>query len=345
VADKVAKDLNTYFGNIGRQGWFKGATERDLMRMIFLAPQWVESMLKSEAGGFGQLAKAPFTGKVGSLGKGMATGIGAYFVASQILNMITRGHPTWENEEEGHKLDAYIPDVFGKSPGFFLSPLSVPAEITHDALRYAHSKEDSREVLSQIVRNKLSGPGRAASTVYTGRNYADVKLGNPWEVVKEAAISLAPIPIPASGFIKGGYPGQTQRQLFGSAGVKIEPAETAMQQIRHKAARFLDAAGKPHDTETVYQANSPYSNLRLGLRGKDKEVIAKAIEELRKNRSDEQIQKAMIRSVNLPMTGNRTLERQFLDQLSKKEQKLYDRALEERKQNLELFLQVWEKRK
>jgi len=107
VARKVSKDLNIYFGNLGRQGVFRSRTFQDLARLVFLAPQWFESMAQTEGRALGQAVKVPFTGKVGSIAKGTGSLLFATFVATQLTNLITKHRPTWQNDE-GHKLDAWI---------------------------------------------------------------------------------------------------------------------------------------------------------------------------------------------------------------------------------------------
>jgi hypothetical protein len=135
VARKTAMEINTYFGNLQSQGVFKSRTWRDMSRLAFLAPQWVESMARTEVGAVSQLAK----GKPGNLTAGVGKGLLAYMAATQVINMFTTGHPTWENEDSKHKLDAYIPDWIQGGPGFYMSPLSVVAEMSHDAIRYAEA--------------------------------------------------------------------------------------------------------------------------------------------------------------------------------------------------------------
>jgi hypothetical protein len=236
VARQVAKDLNAYFGNLGRQGVFKSKTFQDLARLTFLAPQWVESMARTEVKSAGQLARAPFDvarGRaIGSLAKGTGQGLVAYFVATQLLNLATRHQFTFQNSEKDHKLDAWIPDVTGKTPGFFISPFSVVAEITHDIMRYDARKDSILGAVGQIVENKFSPLTRAEEVLRTGRDYSGQKLYGTWERVKAAAWSVAPTPLPLSGPIKGtSYPGQVQRQITGSLGFKTEPARTEVPEI------------------------------------------------------------------------------------------------------------------
>lgn len=241
VARKVSKDLNFYFGNVGRQGIFKSKTFQDFTRLLMLAPQWVEGMAQTEVRGFGQLAKAPIDSvragqiRAGTLAKGVGQGLVAYFLATQLINLATRKKPTWQNEEKDHKLDAWIPDVTGKTDGYFLSPLSVVAELTHDFIRYSSRKDTGLDVAAQIIDNKKSPFARAGTVLYSGKDYSGTKILGTWNRVKEAAWSLAPTPIPFQAGVKGQqYPGQMQRQLTASMGIKTEPKYRETQKIVEK---------------------------------------------------------------------------------------------------------------
>lgn len=363
VADKVSKDLNAYFGNLGRQGVFKSKTFQDLSRLILLAPNWFESMARSEVYGYGQLGKAAVDTargqpKVGSVGKGMANGLLAYFIGTQVLNLITRGKPTWENEEEDHKMDAWIPDATGKSPGFFMSPMSVPAEITHDFFRYRSKKhDDSAESAFQIAKNKMSPMARAVYVMATGDTYKG-KVNGTWNRAKQAAFSLVPVPIAGGGFFSD-RPGQAQRQLTASAGFKTEPAETPLQQMRTIHSRWLANNPDPKvrsDYEQNLSASFPvskYRDLDRALDSGDRVKILEAIEELRPLvKKDADIKQRMrpfigegIHSATKPLLHeSAAMERKFLDTLTDKQRELYDRAIEDRRERWLLFLDVWPER-
>jgi hypothetical protein len=141
-----------------------------------------------------------------------------------MLNMYTTGHPTWENDDKDHLMDAYIPDPTGKSGGFWISPLGVSAEVTHDVIRYRHSKGNLVDAAGQIVQNKFSPLLRAEEVLRTGRDYTGAKILSEGERLKQAGKALLPIPLPASG-LASDTPGQTQRQLYGSLGLKVEIAK------------------------------------------------------------------------------------------------------------------------
>ena len=227
VARQVARDTNVYFGNLGRQGVFKSQTFLDASRLVALAPQWFEGMVRTEAGAAKQIAVDPILQrrlKLGTLGKGMAQGLAAYFIGTQLLNLATRHKLTFQNDEKGHKFDAWIPDVTGKSPGFWLSPMSVVAEITHDAIHYSRTEPDAIAAAARILENKASPYVRAGKVLLSGETWDKKKLVGAWERARAAAVALAPTPLPFAGF-QSATPGSVQRQLTASAGVKTEPVE------------------------------------------------------------------------------------------------------------------------
>lgn len=223
VAGHVAKQINVFFGNLGRQGIFKSVTARDTLQIVALAPQWVEGMMQTEVRAVKQGVEAPFKRKVGTAFKGTATGILAYVIATQLVNMYFRGQPTWDNKEKDHKFDAWIPDPTGKTPGFWISPLSVAAEVTHDALRYHNQGKNALEVASQIAGNKMSPVARSVKTLVGGRDYAGNKILDMNERLRQSGKAILPLPLPAAG-LTSDTPGANVRQMFGSLGLKLEPA-------------------------------------------------------------------------------------------------------------------------
>lgn len=234
-ARDLSKQINEYYGNLMSQGLFKSRTARDAMRITFLAPQWVESMARNEIRAVTEGAESMVglrvspegvlqPARIGVNAKATATGLAAYVFATQLVNLFTRGHFTWDNPEEGHKMDAWIPWFGKESKGFFISPLSVFAELTHDMFRYRESKEDPVAAAAQIVKNKESPLTRATADIVTGKDYFDRPLITTWEKAKQAAIDATPVPMFAGILSKEKYEGERARRLFGSFGFKVEPA-------------------------------------------------------------------------------------------------------------------------
>lgn len=350
VAAQVAKKINITFGNMGRQGLLKSRTMQDISRLAALAPQWVESMARSEIGGIGELAKVPVDlamGRglqVGTLGKAMAQGLLAYFVGTQLLNLATRGHLTFQNPEEGHKLDAWIPDVTGKTPGFFLNPMSVVAELSHDAYRYAFNKDNALEVGKQILKNKASPMARSVGTLWSGKNYSGEKITGTWNTIKAAAITLAPTPIPLTGF-QSDKPGQAQRQLTASMGIKTEPAQSPGAQMYDKSRRFMVEHGYESKGWTQEKTDEPsYTKIRAAIRSGDEKQGMEAIQAVRQSKTDAQIVKAINTHARQPFTRSQAREAQFRATLTPVELKTYQDAKQEQLNELKRFNELWAKR-
>lgn len=362
VAAMVSKKINVTFGNIGRQGLFKSKTMQDLARLVSLAPQWVEAMARSEVGGFAELGKVPVDAaigqglKVGTLGKTMAGGLLAYVVGTQLLNLATRGHPTWNNPEEGHKLDAWIPDITGKTPGYFLNPLSVVAELTHDAYRYAFKKDNAIDIGVQIAQNKANPMARAAGVLWSGKNFAGEKIDGSWNRIKQAAISMAPTPIPVAG-LNSARAGQAQRQLTASVGIKTEPAPTKIQEVANAHRNWMannpdpkvQADYKRHEASTF--PASAYKDLDAALRTKDdKAAELDALETLRSNHPDKAIFQRMLPNTKegnpKPLFHESTaLEGKFRRTLTPEQKAQYEAAVTARREDFQRFLKLWQARK
>ena len=280
--------------------------------------------------------------KVGTLGAGLGKGLAAYFIGTQILNLITRKQFTWQNEEKGHKLDAWIPDFTGKTPGYFISPFSVAAELTHDVIRYSHWEPDVLSVASKILANKASPLARAGKVLTTGRDWNDQKLVGAWEKAKAAAWALAPAPIPVQPMIKGGPAGQAQRQAFGSAGFKIEPAPTAQDQIFEMVNEWKKNNRDPklrqqlERFEREQMAPSDYKPLKQALIKEDKESARDEYLKLKEmGKTGPQIRREF--QTPKPFTGSAENDLKFYNTLTPQEKEVWKRAKQERRDLLKKF--------
>ncbi len=327
----TAKEVNTYYRNLGSQGIFKSKTFQDLARMLIFAPQWVEGMIRSEGRGYGQLAKAPFTGKLGNVGSAMATGAVAYFAAAQLVNMLTRGKPTWENEEPGHKLDAWIPDSVQGSEGYFISPMSVFAETTHDVLKYAGGRNEAPDVAAQIISNKLHPEARALKTFLGGKDFAGRPL-HGMDRVTGSLEDLAPIPI----FAKvGGQSGGVERQALSLAGIKAESAKSHVADVYSLAEDYKAEHGLKQ-----FQSTEPsdYKELNAALLDGD---TAKAREEYRRllaaGRDKKTLDQYFKQYATRPFTGKKDADLRFLASLTPGQRLIYNRARNEQRKVAERY--------
>lgn len=281
LSRKVSKELNIKFGNLGKESWVKSQTMQDLLRIIFLAPNWNEGLLRSELGAYTQVGDAIGRGVkarsfeeggrrllAGSLSRDMALLGVSIFLGNQALNYATRGKPTWENQENqpGAKISAWIPDTKalggqGKSDGFFLNPLSLNAEISHQLIARAEKDKSVRAAVVDVLNNKESSIGQLAQLMATGQDWQGNHLSD-WEAIKEGAKIMTPKPIqePAiASAIEGKEqsPGAQQRSVMASLGLKTDPVRLSPSE---RVAR---------------EAGAPIEKLTLGERAKAQKSLAK----------------------------------------------------------------------
>ena len=346
VYREVAKDLNTRFGNIGRQGIIKSKTNQDLARLIALAPQWNESLIRSELGAItGTVKGVASSAKEGKLSFGvLPRAIGAMmvgqFAANQIINYATRGHPTWGNPEEGFgaKVSAWIPDVVGKGPGFFLHPFGLAAEVSHLIEMKMEKNPNFRDALLSFAGSRLSTLSRPVWTYVTGHSTIGNRPIRPEDINKETAYSAVPLPIGgsaaaqvakqlASGENKEAFPGQYQKQLMSSVGMKTDQAPSFEQRISSLAHKFNEKSGfKP--TGEFYPAD--WADITGALRRGAVSEARKDYEDLRKKKTDSQIIKHFSSFANHPFTRSRSMENQFFDSLNEEQKQAYQKAVEQR---------------
>lgn len=351
VAATVASDINVLFGNLQKESWVQSPSLNAIARIVMLAPQWVESLIRREGRAAVQLGQAGFRlaqGKapdLGTAGKTMGTGLLAYFMGTQVLNLITRGHLTFQNEEPEHKLDAYVPDPFSTGKGFFISPMAVFGEITHDILRYAQTKPDIATALSQIGANKLGNLGRAIGVAMLGRDpLSGEKIIGTGRRAMAAAAQAIPVPIIASGaarmvaapFVPGVQRptgSDIERQAASSFGFKIEPAPSAQGEVRRLVDQWKSTQEPKLQADVERRMKeefrSSYSDLRSALGRGDIMQAKRAYQQLRQEGSTPQQIRKTIEHPH-PFAGSKVLENRFYDSLTPQQQKLYEEALKER---------------
>lgn len=319
----TAREVNTYFRNLGNQGFLKSKSMQDAARAFLFAPQWFEGRLRSEARAYGQVLSPNEKGQVGNLGKAMATGLLGYFVAAQVINMMTRGNPTWKNAEPGHEFDAYIPDLVEGGTGLWLSPTSVFAETVGDAIKYMERGKQFMDTTVQLGANQLHPLVRAAWDILSGRDF----YGRPLEGFDRFSQSFqdaSPIPLAARG---GQYKGQRERQLLSFAGIKTSPVESKTSDIYALADKFRQDNGLESKTEPP----GVYSNLRQALQQGNMKEAQQELGKVLKTHTQGQIDKYFQRRPGLLFMGSKKLEAKFRASLSRDQLDLYIAALNEQK--------------
>lgn len=360
----IAKDVNVYFGNLGRQGFLKARWQQDVARMLFLAPQWVEGLARKEATlysratGVSQALGRRGLPYLGTTGTGLARGMVFLFGLTQALNYINRGHSTFQNPEKGHFLDAYIKGHGADATGFWFSPLAVFNELTHDLWRLSFSKPKVMDALDQIAGNKESPLVRAALLLRTGRSPTGEIQTTSGAVLSQAAQQLMPLPITFGKYLQAAghaiapatvrppAKGTIPRQLFGTIGIKVEPEATPGQRISELAHDFMTREGltKESGWQEVMTSDPSYSKLRSAIRNDDAAGAEKLYKSMTKNRSDADVIRAMKEWSKRPFTGSQKTEKQFIQSLDDEQLEEYSRAMERKQMILEKFLDWWQNR-
>jgi len=355
VARMVSKDLNTRFGNLGRQGLLKSKTMQDTARFLFLAPQWNEGLIRTELGAMGQTGKALLdaaTGKrlfAGVLARSVGGMIVAQFIANQLINYATRGTPTWENPEEGigAKISAWIPDAWG-GPGFFLNPMSLATETTHLLLKGYERTGDALDTAINYFRSRSSVPMRPVWDAVTKKNVLGTYYapGQMWKGMLEDAI---PYPIAggtiyaavreaASGEPSQQFAGQYQKQLFQTFGVKLEGAPSDESRLYTLANHFkLD--NNIQDREVGHTAK--YGDLNRALMLGNMTNAKNAMQKLLESEPASMIQKYYKNSYpKMRLFESNQQAKEFLNTLNDEQRDVYDRAKDKRKDTAQKALDL-----
>ena len=323
--------------------------------------KWAESTARAEARGVAQGAKTVVDGlrgkgwRVGMMAQALGGTVLAALVANQALNLFTRGKPTWENPEDGHQWDAWIPGGPGNR-GYFFSPLSIAAEYSHAMLKYMEGGEGAIDAAAHIAGNKLSGGARAVKDLVTGKDWKGEPFGSTRERLTAAATDMLPSPMPLSGTLQKdpkaplGYkmnhePGSLQKQLFASAGMKLDPAKSARAQMFQVAEKFRHQDGAAATTH----AASAYTELRHRLDNNDLQGAAEEFNRLRdEGKKAVQIRQAFGIKADGTLhkeafTGSTKGDEQMFSALEPEQRKLYWAAQKEHAQLAQRLRQVAER--
>lgn len=359
AARRVARDINDIFGNIQNQGLFRSKNGQDLARLFLFAPYWNETMARTELGAVKQLAKAPFESiaqrrpVLGVKAQAVAAGVVGLFAANQVINLITRGTPTWNNPEEGFgaKISAWIPDAIGDGPGFFLNPFALTMKLTHvfwnkieRNLEEAQPKGLGQTVgavlrgTAEGVQSRLTPAFRAALTPMTRRDQFGRPLRNE-EILPTMADTLVPLPIVAPTLYQAGkqlvtgehseaYRGQFQRQIASSGGILLDQAPTPGQRIS-KLARHWRVENNLKLDQTEFP-HGDYEGLDRAVERGNKTDEARELEQLLGKRTPPEIARHYQTWARAPFSGAQKYEGAFYEHLNAEQRTAYDKARDAR---------------
>jgi len=342
---EISHDLNGYFGSIGKQGWVKSATFQDLLRIPFLAPQWVEGIIKKDIAIPYKLIGSLKDGIEGpkrllrgdeTSARGITRGLMGMLVLTQVINVISRGQPTWNNEE-GHKMQADLGD------NVWLDPMAVFNETISELVRYSETKEDSIEAIKQVGENKLGFVGRAGLVLGTRKTFKGREIHGVGNLLGQTAKTLVPVPITINAPVQemiyklsgGKYSEpttaqQAKRSFYGVLGFKVEAGRRADQEMALKAKKFVDENKLKSSSTTVNMSDEPsYSDIRRQLDLGNLQGAKNALLAIRERGvSDKQIIAAMKRWENAPFAGSRANELLWIHSMDASEMELYQKAIE-----------------
>ncbi len=205
IAKAAALHANDTFGGINWRAMGRSATTQDWGRLMLLAPDWLESEMRSGArlfnkdeGGLGRAQVAKMT-------------LGLWGIA-RVLNLVTTGNAHLEAP-----FGLAVKNKEGKETVFSIRTL--PTDILHAA---------SDPV--GFITGRLSPTVRAGTELVTGRDQFGRKL-QPSDLWVDAFRNMAPIPLQAVGqALSGTGPeigniGQTVKAVGGTATVYRTPAQ------------------------------------------------------------------------------------------------------------------------
>lgn len=351
VARRVAKDLNVRFGTLNRQGILKSRTSQDLARLLFLAPQWNEGLIRSEVGavtgmvrGIGDSIKNRRPA-FGVLPRAIGAMIIGQFAANQLINFITRGKPTWENEEEGlgAKISAWIPDAAG-GPGMFLHPMGLAAEITHLLKsKMERTQGDTQKTAMSFLGSRASTLARPAMVFGLRQDPFGRQLVRD-DIYKEVAKAAIPLPIPTRATVGAvrtaitgerteEHPGQFQRQILSSMGIKTDQAPSNVQRM-YALAREFNAKDGVEETGVFPQ--NKYSDITRYLTIGNRVAARKELETLLKEEGRRNVVTHFERWLDAPFTRQKDREIKFFKSLSPEQKQAYREAIKEK-------MEVWKR--
>lgn len=347
---QTAKEMNEYFGNLQNQGIFTSKTLQDVARVVFLAPNWTESQFRYEGRAYAQGIKSAVNGvrgkgfTVGNSARAFAVGFAALLAVNQFINYLTRKHSTFENPEEGHKLDAWIP---GAKRGFWFNPFEIAGEYAHAFHKYTSQNEHAVDAAAHIASNKLSPLARGVKEAVSGRDALGRHFLNNTDRFRSSLADALPSPLPLGAALEKdprqplGYrltrqPAAIEKQLLQSIGAKVTAAQSPRTQMFALASDFRADRGK-------VDAAGEYTELRRALDSDNDSAAKSEIQWLQqRGKSTEQIGHAMgIKKDGTiapeRFTGGEDRESEMLKSLNAEQKAVYRQAQKDHVANARRF--------
>lgn len=181
---EASKVVNNLFGSINVEQLGRSKETQNLMRAVFLAPQWLESQVGVGKG----VAKALLdpADPRGKAYQNIARNLGLALASANVSNKLMSGHYMHENESgKAFSIDTGQKDAKGKK--IYLNPFGTGidfARLPYDAAM-AISKGDL-EGASRLVTNRVGPVPRTAVSLAANRNWRGQKIMDPKDTSKTA---------------------------------------------------------------------------------------------------------------------------------------------------------------
>ena len=224
IARAAAAHANDTFGGVNWRAMGRNATTQEMARAVLLAPDWLESELRSGA--------RLFNKDEGAIGRRqIAIMAGSVYLMARVLNAITTGNPHYEAP-----FDLATKSKDGKETLWGIRML--PSDLLHAASSPA-----------QFIKGRLS-PGVGLGTeLLTGRDKMGRKM-QPQDLWADATRQLLPIPVQSLGQAitntgpEVGNAGQAWKAIGGTARSYSTPAQQKAVELaaNHNEDGFVDQA-------------------------------------------------------------------------------------------------------
>jgi hypothetical protein len=300
LAARIGDAVNNAYGELNQM--FLGKFGRDprtqrALRLLFLAPDFGEAR--------GRFALKFFSRFGDEERLAMATMVGALYFTARAGNWVTHGNPEtdWRH--------AFEVKVAGKWWGI--------RSLAGDVL---HATQDIGQFLYVRLNPTYSRP---ASDILIGREpRTGRKLSWPERAVR---IAQAFEPIGLGGLTE---PDRTLTESIFQAMGLSNHRDLPVTDMLKNAALWRQKNGFAPVTEQIPTDEPSYMKLRLAINlGKTKDA-QKMLQELRKTRTDKQIETVMLNYVEHPYTGSLEHEKAFVSGFTKEDLELYMRAQKEK---------------
>lgn len=300
----TAREGNAAFGEQNYRDLARHPTYQDALRTFLLAPDFLEAR--------GRFVGQALTRYGGEQRTALLIGAAVMYTTGRLLNKALDDDYHWDK----------------------------PFEVIYNGKSYSLRtvQEDVWRLLTDTRKfsyNRLNPLyGRTLLEAATGRDYAGRKR-TPFDQLKDVASTIIPISLRRRD-------DQSLWEAFQNSVGIVEKRASAANEIFKMAADFNKKAGIEERGEFIYDPEKdPYRPLKIALSLGDRKAATAAYEKLMADEKlSPKVYDHMLKFYTRPFTGNAQRDQQMLDAASASDQRLYDKAQEERRRSLDLFMDI-----